>query len=168
MGTFVEQAQVEVILARFAQVGWKERDGVKAELIAACTPISNKSSLFEFFEEAKKTMKLDLRWELDEVIEALQPVPEPEEDEEEEEAVEEVEEEPADPNVPLQMSDLNMVYDDPRGLVVYKHRTSERWFAAQPDPATGQPRMFELHPTEVEQLKQQLAGSPYWMLGSGG
>ncbi|TVQ94421.1 MAG: hypothetical protein EA397_01765 [Deltaproteobacteria bacterium] len=65
------------------------------------------------------------------------------------------------------MSDLDVVYDDPRGLMVYKHKTADRWFAVQPDPRTGQPQMFELHPTEVQQLKAQLKGSPYWVLGAG-
>ena len=65
------------------------------------------------------------------------------------------------------MSDLDMVYDDPRGLQLYKHKKQERWFAVQADPMSGQPRMFELHPSEVTQLRAQLQGSPYWVLGAG-
>ena len=78
----------------------------------------------------------------------------------------EAEEESAEPGK-LRMSDLDMVYDDPRGLQLYKHKLQDRWFAVQADPMSGQPRMFELHPSEVSQLKSQLQGSPYWMLGAG-
>jgi hypothetical protein len=61
-----------------------------------------------------------------------------------------------------------MIYDDPRGLVLHKTKTGgERWFATQFDPQTRQPQTFELHPEEIAQLKQTLAGSPHWVLGSG-
>ena len=36
------------------------------------------------------------------------------------------------------------------------------------DLRTGQPQTFELHPQEIQQLKTQLAGSPYWVIGAGG
>ncbi|HHO54592.1 MAG TPA: hypothetical protein ENK18_27885 [Deltaproteobacteria bacterium] len=60
-----------------------------------------------------------------------------------------------------------MVYNDPRGLVLHKTKTGDRWIATQRDPRTGQPQSFELHPTEVDQLKAQLQGSPYWVIGAG-
>ena len=75
------------------------------------------------------------------------------------------EEEP-DPNAPLTAADLDMVYDDPRGLMLHKSKVGERWFATQVDPRTGQPQTFELHAHELEQLKAQLQGSPFWRLGS--
>jgi hypothetical protein len=41
----------------------------------------------------------------------------------------------------------------------------DRWFATQVDPRSGQPQTFELHASEVSQLKMQLMGSPYWVTG---
>jgi len=124
--------------------------------------VSDRPSVEEYLQGLLKTLSLELRWEVEEVIEALQPEPE-----EAPEAEEAPEEDPADPGQ-LRMSDLDMVYDDPRGLQVYQHKTTQRWFAVQPDPQTGQPKMFELRPDEITQLKSQLHGSPYWLLGAGG
>ena len=73
--------------------------------------------------------------------------------------------EEADPNAPLTASDLNLVYDDPRGFMLHKSKVGERWFATQVDPRTGQPQTFELHAQEIEQIKGQLQGSPYWRIG---
>ena len=61
-----------------------------------------------------------------------------------------------------------LVYDDPRGLMLHKAKVGERWFATQVDPRTGTPQTFELHAQEITALKQQLASSPYWLLGAGG
>jgi serine/threonine protein kinase len=73
-----------------------------------------------------------------------------------------------DPNRPLTMKDLVTIYDDPRGLVLHRSKVGNRWFATQADPYTGQPQTFELRPAEISQLKAQLAGSPYWVLGAVG
>jgi hypothetical protein len=107
---------------------------------------------------ARKTLSLELRWEIDEVIEALQPEPEPEPEEEEEEG-------PNDGR--LRMSDLNEVYSDPRGIALFTDKSGERWFLQQVDPYSGQPQMMELPPGQIEQVKAQLRGSPYWRIGSG-
>jgi len=149
------------IVDRLRQVGWKERDALKAELLAAAGEWSNRDAVLEHLETAKKSLGLEVRWEVDEVIEALTPEPEPEPEEEVEE------EAPADPNAPLKASDLDLVFDDPRGLLLHKSKVGNRWFATQPNPHTGQPQTFELHAQEVDQLKRQLAGSPYWVLGAG-
>lgn len=156
-------ATLDEILGRLKSAGWKEREGILAELRAQVERTAATPSILRHLEEAKKTLPLEVRWDLEEVIESFEAKPD---DESSEEAVEEEAE--ADPNKPLSMSDLNVVYDDPRGLIVYKSKVGERWFAAQPDPYTGQPRMYELGAAEVQQLKTQLAGSPYWVLGAGG
>ena len=65
------------------------------------------------------------------------------------------------------MADLTPIYEDPRGLAVFKHKLADRYFASEVHPQTGQVQMFELHPEQFEQLKTQLAGSPFWILGSG-
>ncbi|NCG21302.1 MAG: hypothetical protein GWP91_20020, partial [Rhodobacterales bacterium] len=78
------------------------------------------------------------------------------------EVSEEPEEEEA-PKGPLTADDLNLVYQDPRGLVLHKSKVGERWFATQKDPRSGQPQTFELQDAEISQLKIQLNGSPYWV-----
>ena len=151
-------AALDELIGRLARASWKERDPIKAELRAAAERFADRKSVLEHLESAKRGIEdLEARWEVDEVIEALTPPPtkEPEP------------EKPADPNKPLTAADLNVVYDDPRGLVIHKTKVGERWFATQRDPRTGQPQTFELRSQEVEQLKTQLAGSPYWMLGAG-
>lgn len=151
------------------QAGWKEREALKDELLALCRDHAvddvSRADVVRRLEGARRDVNLEVRWEIDEVIEALTPEPEPEP--EEPEAEEEVPEEPEDPNAPLRMSDLKEVYADPRGLVLYTDKAGARWFAAQPDPYTGQPMMAELPPHQIEQVKAQLKGSPYWTLGSG-
>lgn len=154
-------ASLDGIVAKLRSANWKERESVLAELKTAVEELGLTPSVQRYLEDAKKELPLEVRWDVDEVIDTFTVAP-PETSEEPEENVEE------DPNKPLSMSDLNVVYDDPRGLVVYKSKVGERWFASQPDPYTGQPRMFELGPAEVQSLKTQLAGSPYWVLGAGG
>jgi len=160
MSTSPDLARLDAVIARLRQVGWKERDAVKEELLAVAQAAADRLSAREHLEGVLKSLSLELRWEVEEVIELLKPPPAP--------APEEpapVEEPKADPRQ-IKMSDLNVVYDDPRGLVLYKHKTLDRWFAVQPDPRTGQPQMFELSPAEVKQVQTQLKGSPYWILGA--
>jgi hypothetical protein len=145
------------IINRMKAAGWKERDAIKEELMAVAVGASNRSLAESHLEDARSGLPLEVRWEIDEVLEALKP---------EEEPVEEEEEEP-DPNAPLSAADLNLVYDDPRGLMVHKSKVGERYFLTQRDQRTGQPQTYELQPNEVTQLKTQLKGSPYWVLGTG-
>ena len=150
---------IDALLSQLATAGWKERDDIKAKLFAACEAVGDLKAVEEHLAEAKKTLSLELRWEVDEVVEKLQPEPEPELEEEEEDD---------DPNRQLTQADLNLVYDDPRGLMLHKSKKGDRWFATQRDQRTGQPQTFELQEAEIEPLKTQLAGSPYWVLGAGG
>jgi hypothetical protein len=139
-------------------------DDIKAELKAVAEGFDDRTRVIDHLEHVKKGLKkLELRWEVDEVIEAITPPPVAAEPEEEEAAPE-----ADDPNRPLSMADLDLVYDDPRGLLLYKHKRADRWFLTQVNPYTGQPQTAELHPSEVAQLKTKLQGSPYWVLGSGG
>jgi hypothetical protein len=148
---------INALLSRLAAAGWKERDAIKVELLAACQALGDLSAVEDCLNAAKKGMSLELRWEVDEIIETLQPAPEAD-----------PEPEPEDPNRPLTSADLTVVFDDPRGLMLHKSKVGDRWFATQRDPRSGQPQTFELQPAEITQLKTQLAGSPYWVLGSGG
>lgn len=155
------QAKVDELLTRLKTADWKARDAIKAELLAECQaqPQTAWPGLREALDNAKKGFDLEVRWEIDEVIEAITPPPA---------SAAPKEEEPKAEKKGLTAADLNLVYDDPRGLMLYKtKKPPERWFASQADPRTGQPQTFELHPQEITQLKAQLAGSPYWLLGSG-
>jgi len=114
---------------------------------------------------------LEIQWELEDVLEATAPPkkeaarpPEPEP----EPVVTNAKPEPEDPNRQLTAADLDIVYDDPRGLVLHRTKDGTRWFATQVDPRSRQPQTFELHADEIAQLKTQLAGSPYWVVGAGG
>jgi hypothetical protein len=152
------------IVARLRAAGWKEREGIKAELLAVAKAEPDVRAVLDLLDTERKELTLELRWEVDEVIEAVTPppvaAPKPKE--------EKKEEAPYDPNKPITQDDLNLVYDDPRGLMLYKtKRGPERWFATQVDPYTQRPQTFELQPQEITQLKTQLAKSPYWVLGSG-
>jgi hypothetical protein len=153
--------QLDALLAQLSTVAWKEREAVKQTLLEVASAAPDRDRVREHLEAARKDLDLEVRWEVDEVLEALAPPPEPEPEPEPEE-----ESEADDPDRPLRQSDLVVVYDDPRGLVLYRTKKDDRWFATQVHPQTGQPQTFELHPQEVEQLKKQLQGSPYWVIGA--
>jgi hypothetical protein len=149
---------LDELIARLARASWKERDPIKEQLHELAATFADRKGVLEHLESSKRGIEdLEARWEVDEVIERLTPPPEKPAEEEA----------PPDPNRPLTAADLNVVYDDPRGLVIHKTKVGERWFATQRDPRTGQPQTFELRSEEVVQLKTQLAGSPYWVLGAG-
>lgn len=150
---------IDHLVDRLVKANWKERDGIKAELLEAASQHPNRNAVRERLEGALGGLSLELKWEIQEVIDALTPPPPPEEKPAEEVA--------DDPNRPLTAADLDLVYDDPRGLMLHRTKKGDRWFATQRDPRTGQPQTFELHPAEVQQLRTQLHGSPFWVLGSG-
>jgi hypothetical protein len=149
--------QIDQVIQRLRAVGWKERDTIRDQLIAVVRQATDLDPVRQHLTGLRPGLPLELRWEIDEVLEAIAPAPEPE--------PEVTEEEPADK--PLSASDLTLVYDDPRGLMLHKTKEGDRWFATQRDPRSGQPQTFELQAHEVQQLKGQLAGSPYWLIGSG-
>ena len=151
---------LDALIERLKAATWKDRDPIKEELKSTAAALPDRLGALEHLHQAKRTIDdLEIRWEVEEVIEALTPAPVPEPEEE-------TPEEPPDDGK-LSAADLQMVYDDPRGLVLHRTKAGDRWFATQRDPRTGQPQTFELHATEVSQLKTQLAGSPYWVIGAG-
>jgi hypothetical protein len=144
-------------------------EAIKALLITACTGEEGKR-VREHIENDMKSLVLVIQWELEEVLEATAPTPpkapEPEpQPEPDSEAAPEAEDGPAEAP-PLSAADLNMVYDDPRGLVLHRTKDGKRWFATQVNPNTKAPQTFELHPQEIKQLQTELAGSPYWQPGA--
>lgn len=140
-----------------------DEDAIKEQLRALLLG-PNAAQAREAVEARLRGERLEVQWELEEVLEATAPkpvapppAPEPEK--------KPADEPPEDPNKPLTAADLVPVYDDPRGLMLHKSKKGDRWFATQFDPRSGQPQTFELMPQEITQLKTQLAGSPYWLLG---
>ena len=163
---------VDTLIDELRKAAFDAREPIKSKLIALATGVDG-SLIREHLESVKRGELLELQWEIDDVLsESAPPPPEPKPDDSTEAAEEAApadpdppEEEP-DPNAPLTAADLDMVYDDPRGLMLHKSKVGERWFATQVDPRTGQPQTFELHAHELDQLKAQLQGSPFWRLGS--
>ena len=152
---------VDTMVARLRGASYSEREAIKAEMIAAIHAEGG-GAFRDALDSARKGELLEVQWEIEEVLEATA-VKRPEEPA----APPPPKEEPPDPNRPLTSKDLVVVYDDPRGLMLHKSKVGDRWFATQVDPRTGQPQTFELRPQEVEGVKQQLAGSPYWVVGGG-
>ena len=150
--------KMDAIIKRLREADWKTRESVKDELLAFAINAPNRTAVESQLQAVRPTLPLELRWDIDEILEILSPPkPKPAEEEEEE----------PDPNAPLTASDLKVVYDDPRGLLLHKSKRGDRYFLTQHDPQTGQPQTFELHQQEVDQIKAQLKGSPYWVIGSG-
>ncbi len=159
---------VDTLIDALRTADFEARPTIKEKLIALAT--SNDSAVVrDHLETLKRGELLEIQWEIDDVLdESAPPKAAPTETVEASEPEEEAPTtaDPGDPNAPLTAADLNLVYDDPRGFMLHKSKVGERWFATQVDPATGLPQTFELHPNEIEQLKNQLQGSPYWRLGN--
>ena len=135
---------------------WDEREDVKKGLLKEARSHANTGMVVARLESVKRGVDdLEVRWELEEVIEMLTPPEEPVEEPEEEK--------PEDPKA----SDFDLVYDDPRGLLLHRNKEGDQWLLTQPDPYTGQPSTVALPPEQLEQVKTQLKGSPYWVLGAG-
>jgi len=144
------------------------RSSIKDELVALAKG-DQSSEVREHLENMKRGELLEIQWEIDDVLDESAPPPiEPPPVEPEPESEEPADETPEAPDQQerLTAADLDMVYDDPRGFMLHKSKVGDRWFATQVDPSTGMPQTFELQAQEIEQLKAQLQGSPYWRLGS--
>jgi hypothetical protein len=137
-------------------------DAARADLTALLHG-EDGASVRGIVEKVARGELLEVQWEVEEVLDATAPAVDAPESEPEPEPELEPEPEP-EPDRPLTAADLTTVYDDPRGLVLYKSKVGERWFATQVDPRTGQPQTFELRSHEVSQLRMQLQGSPHWLV----
>jgi hypothetical protein len=160
-----EMIEAHVLAMRGADE--EARDAIKSELIVLCQGPEG-SRARGALESMKRGELLEIQWEIEEVLEATElKAPEPPAPEETTPPEEEEDEAEEDPNRPLTASDLIAVYDDPSaGIMLHRTKNEDRWFLTQVDPMTGQPRTMPLHPEDVKQIKQQLEGSPYWILGA--
>jgi hypothetical protein len=127
---------------------------------------ADKKEVRSQIEKQARAQVLTIQWELEEVLDRTAPKVSASPKEMPEEVSEATEEglEP-DPNAPLSSADVEVVYEDPRGLVLHRTKDGKRWLATQLDPQTGQPQTFELQGQQIDQLKMDLAQSPYWVLG---
>ena len=162
---------VDQLISAFRGATFSERPAIKAQILTMAKAEKG-SSVREHLETIKRGELLEIQWEIDDILEeSAPPAPKPVEEPstasntDETETTTESESEPATPNTPLTAADLDLVYDDPRGFMLHKSKVGDRWFATQANPQTGQPQTFELHAQELEQIKDQLQGSPYWRIG---
>lgn len=147
--------RIDVLIARLRNTDDDDvRDEIKSEMVTIAMN-GSKSEVCEYIESAMKEELLEVQWELEEVLETLvppkaAPAPEPE---------------PVDdPSTrQLRSTDVELVYDDPRGLRLYKSKVDERWVVSQIDPRLGQYVSQEVSGFEMESIKPQLLGSPYWL-----
>lgn len=149
--------EVDTRIAAMRRASPDAREAIKNELLALASGPDG-ATVRDAIETAKRGELLEIQWDLEEVLDATAP-------KKAEPPPKKVEEPPPDPNRPLTAKDLNLVYDDPRGIMLHKSKVGERWFLTQMDPNTGQPRTMELNPREIQQVQGQLAGSPYWVIG---
>jgi len=155
---------VDTLIENLRQAEPAGRDAIKAQLIEMAQGADG-IAVQEYLDNIKRGELLEIQWEIEEVLEATAPPP-PVAEEPPEDAPEAEEPAEEDPNRQLTAADLQMVYDDPRGVMLHKSKVGDRWFLTQVDPRTGQPQTFELQQQEIEQLKAQLQGSPYWVISS--
>lgn len=126
----------------------------------------DKTEVRSQIEKQARAQVLTIQWELEELLERTAPKAPTPPVENPETPPEAPEEKAADdPNKPLDPADVELVYEDPRGLVLHQSKDGKRWLATQLDPQTGQPQTFELEGQQIDQLKMDLAESPYWVLG---
>jgi len=155
---------VDALMATLRNTNHDGQSSVKTELLALAGGADG-DRVRDYLSDVKRGELLEIQWLIDEVIDETAPAP-PEPPPAPESPPEAEPELSADPNQPPTAADLDLVYDDPRGLMLHKSKTGDRWFATQVDPRTGQPQTFELHTQEVTQIQAQLKGSPYWLIGS--
>jgi hypothetical protein len=153
--------EVEQLVASMRKASMEERELIKQKLLELAGGPGG-AAVRETIEASKKGQLLEIQWDLEEILEATTP-----KKAEAPKVVKKEEPKAEDPNRPLTSKDLVLVYDDPRGIMLHKSKVGERWFLTQVNPHTGQPQTVELRPHEIQAVQQQLAGSPYWVIGSG-
>ena len=170
--TFIDEV---LAAARHERDQWDDAFGKLRTLLEG--PM--KSAARDLLGQAAKRERLEFQWKLDGLLEETAPPeppkPEPKKPEPEPEAAEEPEligNPPPQPpgmgggmGAPQQLrpEDLVPIYDDPRGLMIHRHKTDGRWFLTQIDPRTGQPQTILLAEDQKKQVETELAGSPYWL-----
>jgi len=159
---------VNDLISALRTAQYDARADIKKQLLALA--MGDESSLVrEHLDDMKRGELLEIQWEIEDVLEESAPAPIRPPQPEPEPEPEPVPEPPGPPgpdsNAQLTAADLELVYDDPRGFMLHKSKVGNRWFATQVDPQSG-PQTFELQAQEIDQIKSQLHGSPYWLIGN--
>ena len=115
------------------------------EKLVQLADTENKSDLVSIIETQKRREILLVQWELEEVLNILNP------------PKAETEEEVDDPSKrQLRMSELELVHQDPRGVMLYRSKVDDRWVVIQVDPYTRQMVRNEITAEQGQNIYQQL------------
>jgi hypothetical protein len=146
------EEKIKAIINKLYHASKEEAELCKHELIAMVDEYG-KASVVSALEGSKKKELLKVQWQLEEVLEIINPP-------------KEVEVEEDDPSSRrLRMSEIELKYADPRGLRLYSSKVDTRWVIMRMDPQTGGMMQQEIDGEKAIQIQQQLAGSPYWVNG---
>ena len=141
---------IQGIIKRLYNTSEEETEELKKQLISMVDEYG-KSNVVSYLEIAKRKELLRVQWEIDEVLEEINPP-------------QKVEEEEDDPSTRrLRGSELVLRYSDPRGLRLFSSKVDDRWVVMQVDPRTGGMMQQEIDGQKAAQIQQQLAASPYWV-----
>jgi hypothetical protein len=138
---------IETRVSALAQASSEEKLTIISELEQLCLG-KNGDDAVSRIERSARSKILTVQWELEELIERVRPPAPPPEPEPEPETEDE--------------SDMRVVYNDPRGLVLHCNKDESRWLITQVDPRTRMPTTHELPQEDIPQIKMQLANSPHW------
>ena len=141
---------IQSIIKRLYHTSEEETEELKKQLISMVDEYG-KSNVVSYLEIAKRKELLRVQWEIDEVLEVINPP----------QKVEEKEDDPSTRR--LRGSELELRYADPRGLRLYSSKVDDRWVVMQMDPRTGGMMQQEIDSQKAAQIQQQLAASPYWI-----
>ena len=155
--------QVNTILRRIRHER-SEWDGGMAELKVFLTG-PHKGPARDIIEQAARRERLEFQWKLEELLDETAP---PGTAKKSDEANKDPEPEPEllgapAPVGPIRPDELVPIYDDPRGIMIHRHKPDGRWILTQINPMNGQPQSMELAEDQKAQVKQELQGSPYWV-----
>ncbi len=127
-------------------------DALKKQLLELASVSSNKN-LANNLRSLMPKEKLPVQWEIEEVIDILDPPKE-----------KEIEED--DPSQrQLRSSEITPIYQDPRGLSIFASKVDGRWVVMQMDPRSGGMHRQEIPEDRVAQIKASIPPtSPYWLV----
>ena len=141
---------IQEIIKQLYSASEEECEALKEKLISLADTYG-KSNVVSCLETKKRSELLSVQWEIDEVLEILNPP-------------KKVEEEIDDPSTRrLRGSELELRYADPQGIRLFSSKVDSRWVISRMDPRTGGAMQQEINEAQAEQIIVQLAGSPYWI-----
>ena len=113
---------IEQLIAEIQGADPSRQEEIYAALEELCLSDDSQTAI-DLVEKLARSQVLTIQWALEELIERCTPEPEPVapvESEKDEATQDEKVPEQEDPNAPLTAADVDVVYQDPRGLVLYR------------------------------------------------